>query len=373
MSFDSKLEQETEGTEPPSGVGAWLGQVLLYLRQVLTSNLYLKALAFALAAVLWAMVAGDQNAEDTVEVFLDIKRPEKLILLNPPPQRITVGVIGPLSKLKTLRSRKLELTVDLRNAQPPELLFHFAGQRISNLPSGLDIVTYNPAYLKLMLDERMTRTLPVRARIEGRPARGYAVSEVTVTPAMVTIVGPKEELKNWQKVKTEPIRITDLRETISNDFRLEFSSPHVRVEEQRESVGVIVVIEPTFETRAFEKVPIEIPETMGKCKITPDVAKISLNGPKEEIRSIDSNDVRLIVQEATGRRGENKLGPFTLRYPPAGKETGHPHLKLNWPDAGEVEFKRLSPRRFKLRCSAEGEGAKTETAMDTAGDPKSNE
>lgn len=339
-------------SEMPTPGRSWYRRLiqtpLRLLRELLLTNALLKILSFALAGVLWAMVAEDQFYEERTEVYLELKRPPTLVLLDPPSPTISVRVMAPRSKLKNLRSTRLELPVDISDAKPGELVYNFVGRRIRNLPSGVEVTAYSPASLTLHFDERMVRTLPVRAQLEGDPAAGFRVDSVTIDPTQVTVVGPRSLLKGLREVSTEPIKLTDARRSLELDQPLAFRSPHLHVDGRNEDVHVKVTIDAKIEARQFVNVPIELPVEFEHFELKPAVATVVLEGPKETIDEIKSDDVRIFLVE--GKISPTELAERqTLHYPSIGDRKGLPRLKISWPKDEVISLKRLSPTSFELR------------------------
>lgn len=316
----------------------------------LTSNLYLKVLSFALALVLWARVSEDQIVGESTEVFLDVRRPDGLVLLNPPAPTVNIQVSAPRSKIKALRKSHLELVVDLSNAQVGEMDYSLVGQRIRNLPSGVDVTAYSPSSFKLEFDELMTRVLPIRPKIEGKPASGFKVVEdmTLVEPRSVTVEGPKRDLKNMREISTEPIRLTDLRNTHEARYPLALESPYLHLKDASEEVRVRVVIEPEIEERHFADVEVVVPETVGNYSLLPERADVYLEGPSEILRKVDPAEVRILLQEGSIPMSELQT-TRVLRYPSSQDGKGLPRILVTWPRDDVLKLKRINPTRFKFR------------------------
>jgi hypothetical protein len=228
------------------------------------------------------------------------------------------------------------------------MVYHLVGQRIRNLPSGLEVTAYSPGTLKFQFDERMSRKLPVRVQLEGAVAPGYQVTGTEVEPSSVTLEGPREDLRVMRDVQTEPIRLTGVKKSLEAHPALIFHSPNVHVQGSSEEVTVRIQIAPIIEQRQIDDVEIVVPETMGRYVLQPDSARVVLEGPREALESIQPSDVRIFLQEGTiplAQLHETNI----LRYPAPADGKGLPRLLVSWPREDVVKLKRIIPSSFQFR------------------------
>ncbi len=327
----------------------WVRRVLLWIKDAITRNFPLKALSFALAVALWVRVSEDQTVTETVPVKLVIERPDDLILLDPPGDTMAIQVVAPRSKIKALHKIPLEMTIDLTHAGPGEMDFSPVGQRIRNLPPGVQISAYMPSSFHFTFDEKMTRTLKIQVPLEGKPAPGYrVVGTPRVEPASVDLVGPAGILGAMFHLETEPVDISDATRTITGRYALNLSNPLLRVVNGREDVLVTVEIAEEVVEKTLAGLKVEIPETMGHCAIEPDEVEVVLEGPSEAVKRIEPSDVRIFLQEGSKPLGELQR-PHTLRYPAPSTADGLPRITVSWPHDDVVKLKRISPHTFTFR------------------------
>jgi YbbR domain-containing protein len=75
------------------------------------------------------------------------------------------------------------------------------------------------------------RELVVEPQLAGRPAPGYEVKEVLVTPARIRVTGPASHVNALEKAQTETISIEGRRES--------FDMPHTAIYFSDPRVGVL--------------------------------------------------------------------------------------------------------------------------------------
>ena len=108
------------------------------------------------------------------------------------------------------------------------------------VPRGIEVVDVNPRRVRVVLERAVEREVEVTPRVEGRPADGYAVRQVTANPPRVRMVGPASELARITRVRTLPISLTGHTASFSTRALLEPVGRQVRVED---NVTIVVQVE----------------------------------------------------------------------------------------------------------------------------------
>jgi YbbR domain-containing protein len=70
----------------------------------------------------------------------------------------------------------------------------------------------------------------IRADVEGEPAEGFLLAEVTVDPPRVWLVGARSSVLRLSEVVTETVDVSGLAESVERDARLSLGSAHVWME-----------------------------------------------------------------------------------------------------------------------------------------------
>jgi len=133
------------------------------------------------------------------------------------------------------------LSVDFATAKPGEFQTTITSEDISKraIPpelSRLVSVTevLEPRTLDLTIEPKATRSLPVRARIVGTPAEGYALDMVPeVEPDSVRVMGPARLVQEIDTVYTVAVDITGEREKIQRQVSLALPANVANLETRR--------------------------------------------------------------------------------------------------------------------------------------------
>lgn len=202
-------------------------------------NLGLKLLSLFLAALLWAVVLGEQKIEVTVNVPLQLEVPPKLFLVNDPTDTLEVRLRGPKTLVTSVTPREIVLSELLVKLVEGENTIPIREELI-RVPRGVQVVDANPRRVRAVLERAVEREVEVNPRVEGHPPDGYAVRQVTANPPRVRMVGPATEMARITRVRTLPISVTGQRASFSARALLEPVGRQVRVED---NVTVIVQVD----------------------------------------------------------------------------------------------------------------------------------
>lgn len=175
----------------------------------------LKVGAVAVVTALWVYLGGAQKFELGLRVPVEYRNvPESLALSGRPATSLEVRLRGTRAALSGVNPESLRATVDL-GATERGTNFVAVGREGVNAPAGVELVGTEPAVLRLTLERVHRLRVPVRARLRGEPARGYAVAAVTVVPGTVEVLGPESAVANLQAVYTEPVDLTGAQESFN--------------------------------------------------------------------------------------------------------------------------------------------------------------
>lgn len=197
-------------------------------RSWILDHLGLKLLSGCLAVFLWAVVLGEQKVEVVVKIPLELSLPPNMVLVNDPPDTLEVRLRGPKTLVTSLPPREVVLShvpsafVEGENA----ISIHPSAIRV---PRGIEVVEVDPRRVRVLLEALVRREVEVKPRIEGSPADGFVVKDVSVSPSRVVVVGPRNELRRLTQVSTLPVRLDGHTASFSARVLVEPMERQVRV------------------------------------------------------------------------------------------------------------------------------------------------
>jgi YbbR domain-containing protein len=178
----------------------------------------------------------------------------------------------------------------------------------------VESIDLNPATVTVKINVRTIETsksVPIRAVLQGAPANAYALAGVRVEPAAVNLRGVPAALTGIVDVATKPISLESL--TGSQTFKVDLLLPDGATLSAGEpaTASVTVTIAPASGTRTFSLgVVCQGAPSGSSCLPSVDQVAVTLSGPTAALAGLDPAKITPVV-DATG------LGPGVHQLSPA--------------------------------------------------------
>ncbi|MEZ5418958.1 MAG: CdaR family protein [Vicinamibacterales bacterium] len=261
-------------------------------------HLGLKVLSVAVATLLWLVVTGDPVVERTLRVGLELQRtPEDLELVGAVPETVSVRLRGAASRLAALGSADVSVVVDLDGVRPGRRLFALTPSQVT-APFGVEVTQVTPAALPLVFEPTAWAIVPVRARIDGTPAAGHSVSNVSVTPSQVRVEGPASAVRGLTELFTEPVSVERATSLVREAVTIDATDTGLRLGGSATVVVTVTVAADTTE-RTLIGVPIVL-RGGSPGRLTPAEATVTVQGAAEVVGALEPRDVALFVDAQGG-------------------------------------------------------------------------
>src|SRR3954452_11058104 len=192
-------------------------------------QLGLKALAVALATLLWLTVAGDHLVERSMRVPLEFRNiPTALEIVGEPPTAVDVRLRGSSALLSRIEPREIVAVLDLGSARPGSRMFHLRNDDVRS-PYGVEVAQVVPGTIALEMEKSAKRTGPVVPALVGQPAPGFILGKTTVDPSMVEVAGPESRLRRLVGATTEPVDVSGARARVADEVTVGIADSAVRL------------------------------------------------------------------------------------------------------------------------------------------------
>jgi YbbR domain-containing protein len=289
----------------------------------------LKIVSVGLAILLWMMVSSERAfVERGLRIPLELQNlPQNLEMVEPPQEAVDVRVRGTADALGRLGSGDLVATLDLSTAQPGRRLFHLSAERVK-APFAVAVTQVLPSSVAIRFEPSASRIVPVKPSIEGEPAPGFIVGEISADPPTVEVIGPESALRTVTEAITEPVWVGAARTTVRSTVMVGVAEDGVRLKTAGSSL-VSVAIVPAPEERQLTNVPVRARNLAAglTAAITPPVVKVRVRGTRQaisrlrdtsivayvDLQDISQGDYGLPVGlEPTADVGVDQLEPATV-------------------------------------------------------------
>jgi hypothetical protein len=210
-----------------------------------TANLWLKATAIGLAALLWFTITNREPTAKSVPVQLRLNLDSSLVLRTPPEEINAVVQGAPIDLLK-LGSRSATI-VEQINAQAPDTFVIDLSPKDVELPPSvaglLSVTDVYPKSVTLEFVRTLTRRVPVRSGIQVFATSASVVPHVIIEPSTVEISGPRLMVNRVDFVRTDTTRIL-ATDSLPHQVAIDTSGLGVRVRPEQVRARLVMPRKP---------------------------------------------------------------------------------------------------------------------------------
>lgn len=203
-------------------------------------NIWLLLFAFLTSISLWFFVTYKGQSEMIIEAALEYKNmPRGLEISRQNIKKVSLNIRGHERLMKNLPSSETRVIVDLSNAKQGDNTIYLEKENVA-IPRTIKVLRIEPAFVKITLDEYVSRTLPVKANLLGLPAEGYFVQSIKVEPSSATIEGSKTEIAKIRLLRTEPLDISGIDSNMTLNARISANGKNIRIEPPEVNITIIL-------------------------------------------------------------------------------------------------------------------------------------
>lgn len=259
----------------------------------------LKIFAVLLALTVWYAIHEKISNEIMLEnIPLKIKTSNKLAVLDSSIKTVDILFRGSRKDIAEIDRERLQVEIDLRNGVAgTNQVVRFSSEDLI-INSHARPVLFKPSTIKVRLDRRMTRKVPIKHDLIGTPMTGWKIEKVSLHPGVVEISGPARNLSDLDYIKTRPI---DLNE-IDQSFKVRKGLVLPRGLDQSEMDPEQVLIEVVLKNR-IAKMPLESVPVRALCRrengvgvsIIPGNVDLILKGYPDRLEEINLDQIRVYV------------------------------------------------------------------------------
>jgi YbbR domain-containing protein len=303
------------------------------LRDRFRRNLGLRIISLLLAVGLWVFVnAGQHNSVEPFTIPISYRGlPAGFVITNEHPDFVKVQISGPQTLLSLVDPGRLMLKLDLSGVGVGQASFKIALDSF-NVPRGTAVTGITPSQIVLDVDKVIVRALPVHPVITGRPADGYQVGPIELTPAQVWVRAPSKEIARLDTVDTEAVDLTGL--AAETEHVAAIASPGGTIRVDPSEVTVKIGLAPVVAIKDFRGVPVTVRATDRQSKLEPARINLTLRGAKLELSKVDLSGMVFVDGDGMAPGTYNAAVQVQL---PQGMEL----LRL-WPDKVRITIRRAA-------------------------------
>lgn len=266
------------------------------LRRAFSENLRLKLFSLAVSIGLFTVVHGAESGQRSfqVQVVTLLPPPSKgKVLVGRVPDKVNVRLSGSQSVINSVRSLDA-VQIDLTDASN----YYYFDPALFGLPAGID-VQVTPASLTLEWEARLERKLPVRVQLSGLSNPNLEVTgKPVVTPARVSVSGPRSAVEPLHELATEPISVSDLGAGIHRRRVRLLPLPESITVQDGAEISVELTIDTRKEQRRLRRMEVAALGGSGAVTLRPSHVDVFVAAPERTLDELDPDHVVPVVELA---------------------------------------------------------------------------
>ena len=199
------------------------------IKERILANIWLKGAALLIAIFLWFFVLFRGQAEISMDMEPQLTNlPADLTVAEKKPEVLSVLLKGNELVLKRLKPSDIKIPLELKEMETGRFFVPVDRQDVRT-PPHISVVSVSPDGVWVYLEKRASAMLPVKPEIMGRPTRGFSISSISIAPDKAEVRGPRETVGKIEALKTEPIDISGINDTLEKDIAIKVPEDVERV------------------------------------------------------------------------------------------------------------------------------------------------
>ncbi len=260
------------------------------LKNIITHNFLVKFTIVILSTIIWFTVKMEEDVTYQLNATIKVKLAKNMFLTDIYPQKVKVTIVGRRNTLRFI-NKNLIISLDLSHKTETQKINHHLSKAEINLPPEIFVKKIEPDYVEIKIDKGIKKPLIVKEVIEGKPAPGFEVKNISITPSVVEVYGPESVLKKRKYIYTKPLSIDGMDRSFTQ--RVELEKFHMSLR-NLPTVDVYVNIAQSLKAKELNNVPIQIisaPEDKKSVTIKPSTVKVVIEGNETDIQTVKKSDI----------------------------------------------------------------------------------
>jgi YbbR domain-containing protein len=176
------------------------------------NNIFYKIISFLFAFLFWFFVQGEEQVEINRKIQITILPADGYILRGTSIRYKDATLYGSRSLLSKFSSGPIIANIKTPKNSLGKFRLRIDKEHITDWNPKIKL-TIHDAYLNLFIDEKNTKTLPVKELIRGTPQDGFFIEKILIEPKDLFITGLKTELFTMKEIQTKLIDVSGWSKT----------------------------------------------------------------------------------------------------------------------------------------------------------------
>ncbi len=166
----------------------------------LLGNFELKILAVLAAVIFWFLIIGTENSFYTLPEEIEVKAfnvPEEFVVVDDLENVKLRLKLNTQEAIKNIHAEDFDAYIDLKDVSEGE---HDIGVSVSSKNSEVSVLKIEPSSIKVKIEKKAEKEVPIVQKIEGDVKEGYVVKSIDFVEEKAILKGSKKALNNLNEV-----------------------------------------------------------------------------------------------------------------------------------------------------------------------------
>ena len=284
------------------------------LSNAIFRNFQYKLSAVILACLFWYIVQGEEILEINRKIVVNFKVPAGFMVKGPETRIKDATLRGSRVLLGDFSNKPLDATINVPEGRTGPLRFRIDKEYIANWDNRIKLAVHDP-YITVLVDEKMSKKVPVREFLKGVPADGYIIEKSIIKPNTVTITGLKRDVSRIEEILTEPIDVDNL--SASKSFEAHLVSRDIPASGLSVAkVSVNLMVGEKKINKRFGAVPVDIVGSDYLTAVKPRFVSIVIQGTPGVLSFVKRSDLEAFIEARDLQPGKKYTRPVQVKIPP---------------------------------------------------------
>jgi YbbR domain-containing protein len=255
---------------------------------ILRTNVGSKIVSVAIALVLWFVVLGSRNVEAIKEVPIEIVTANDMVVENEVPDRVSFRLTGPKAFLRAILDRPdAPIRVNLAGSKPGLVTYRFFSDNI-RVPIGVKVTSVSPSAILVKVEERASKSVPVKIETRGEPAAGYQVTEAVADPPTAVVRGPRSRVDRVHHLVSNPVDVSEATGSVERAAAIDLERLGLQLEGPPPTARVR--IDPVSANFKIKNVTVQV-RTPHKTRVSDRIVTVYVRARPGDLESLDESKV----------------------------------------------------------------------------------
>lgn len=260
------------------------------------TNLRLKIASLVLALSLSLFVnyffVGELGNTSVLQLIVPVEVkniPSNRVIILPETRQAEISVRGPSLSIARVATNPPVVRVELPNDVNHRFVASLSRSDL-RVPVDVEVLSIKPSDLEFVLDDVVSKTIPIVVPQIGVPPYGFQVTDFKYTPQQVSIRGPETKIRAINQVESSPIDLRDLKSPLKVMLSLEDMGALTELSEKIVSVEVGIGI--VKKAKLFEALPLQVRPKHGEALVlSREKVQVEIEAPAPKLDQLTAAQV----------------------------------------------------------------------------------